>query len=399
VDATNLNTASKVVARDASGDFSAGTITAALSGNATSATTSSSTTGNAATATTLQTARTIGGVSFNGSANINLPGVNAAGNQSTTGNAATATTLQTARTINGVSFNGSANIAVEPYISNDDTGDTNCPIIFSANTTEGYKRLYEDSALYFNNTNNILYSTTFSGALSGNATTATTLQTARTIGGVSFNGSANIDLPGVNATGNQNTSGSSASCTGNAATATNVAYSGLTGTVPTWNQNTTGSSASCTGNAATATTAAGLTGNPNITTGTILGGNTQLSSLGINTAASGTAGEIRATNNITAYYSDDRLKTKLGDIDNALDKIDTLAGFYYEANQTAQDLGYTVIREVGVSAQSVQAIMPEVVAPAPIDDRYLTVRYERLVPLLIQGIKELRAEIKALKGE
>jgi hypothetical protein len=58
----------------------------------------------------LSTARTIGGVSFNGSANINLPGVNTAGNQSTTGNAATATTLQTARTIGGVSFNGSANI-------------------------------------------------------------------------------------------------------------------------------------------------------------------------------------------------------------------------------------------------------------------------------------------------
>ena len=240
---------------------------------------------------------------------------------------------------------------------------------------------------------------TVTAALSGNASTATALQTARTIGGVSFDGSANINLPGVNAAGNQNTSGSSASCTGNAATATNVAYSGLTGVVPTWNQNTTGSSASCTGNAATATTAAGLTGNPNITTGTILGGNTQISSLGVNTAASGTAGEIRATNNITAYYSDDRLKTKLGDIDNALDKIDTLAGFYYEANQTAQDLGYDVIREVGVSAQSVQAVMPEVVAPAPIDDKYLTVRYERLVPLLIQGIKELRAEVKALKGQ
>ncbi|ENJ6019934.1 tail fiber protein [Escherichia coli] len=66
--------------------------------------------GNAATATKLQTARTIGGVSFDGSANINLPGVNIAGNQNTTGNAATATKLQTARTINGVSFDGSKNI-------------------------------------------------------------------------------------------------------------------------------------------------------------------------------------------------------------------------------------------------------------------------------------------------
>lgn len=82
VDATSANTASKVVARDASGNFSAGTITAALSGNAT-------------TATTLQTARTIGGVSFNGSANINLPGVNTTGNQNTTGNAAGLTGMTT----------------------------------------------------------------------------------------------------------------------------------------------------------------------------------------------------------------------------------------------------------------------------------------------------------------
>jgi hypothetical protein len=66
-------------------------------------------TGNASTATTLQTARTIGGVSFNGSTNINLPGVNTAGNQNTTGSAAS---LTTARAINGVNFNGSADITV-----------------------------------------------------------------------------------------------------------------------------------------------------------------------------------------------------------------------------------------------------------------------------------------------
>ncbi|BDH44900.1 hypothetical protein TUM12370_09440 [Salmonella enterica subsp. enterica serovar Choleraesuis] len=72
------------------------------------------TTGNATSATRLQTARTIGGVSFNGTSNINLPGVNTQGNQNTTGNAASATRLQTARTINGVSFNGTANITITP---------------------------------------------------------------------------------------------------------------------------------------------------------------------------------------------------------------------------------------------------------------------------------------------
>ncbi|ENT3111833.1 phage tail protein, partial [Escherichia coli] len=70
--------------------------------------------GNAATATKLQTARTIGGVSFDGSANIDLPGVNKTGNQNTTGNAATATKLQTACTINGVSFDGSKDIELNP---------------------------------------------------------------------------------------------------------------------------------------------------------------------------------------------------------------------------------------------------------------------------------------------
>ena len=153
--ATDANTASKLVKRDASGNFAAGTITAALTGNASTAT----------TAAALTTARTIGGVSFDGSANINLPGVNETGNQNTTGSAAT---LTTARNIGGVSFNGSANIDL-PGVN---TGG-------NQNTTGS----------------------------------AATLTTARNIGGVSFDGSANIDLPGVNTTGNQNTTGSAATLT------------------------------------------------------------------------------------------------------------------------------------------------------------------------------------------
>ena len=91
-----------------------GTITGNLTGNVTGnvSGSSGSTTGNAATATALQNARTIGGVSFDGTANINLPGVNTSGSQDTSGNAATATTLETARTIAGVSFDGSANISL-----------------------------------------------------------------------------------------------------------------------------------------------------------------------------------------------------------------------------------------------------------------------------------------------
>ena len=151
--------------------------------------------GNADTATILQTARTIGGVSFNGSANINLPGVNAAGNQSTTGNAATATTLQTARTINGTSFNGSANITVPANIATSATASAfKVPFANTTASTTGNYGLLQDSTATFtyNPSTNTLVAGTFSGALSGNATTATTLQTSRTINGTSFNGSANI---------------------------------------------------------------------------------------------------------------------------------------------------------------------------------------------------------------
>ncbi|MEZ2618410.1 phage tail protein [Escherichia coli] len=346
-------------------------------------------TGNADTATKLKTARTIGGVSFDGSANIDLPGVNKTGNQNTTGNAATATKLLTARTINGVSFDGSANISLSPanigcpasptsWLLTGDNGasitteqlvtllrdngafnanawiarcawsyansasipdsETGCGIIplagavievfnngsrsnnhtiriTTATTTgvsgaltnaefvyvfngtsysPGWRRAYntknkptaadvgalplsggaltggltaageiisksanglriaygnygffirnDGSNTYFmltdsgnilgtynrlrpliiNNANGAVtignglnVTGGINGSLNGNAATATKLQTARTIGGVSFDGSANINLPGVNIAGNQNT-------TGNAATATKL---------------------------------------------------------------------------------------------------------------------------------------------------------------------------------
>ena len=181
--------------------------------------------------------------------------------------------------------------------------------------------------------------------------------------------------------------------TGNAATVTNgitttnynsysptLTGSGASGT---WGINITGSAASL----------SGYTINQNLGTGN----NVQFNSLGVGTSSSGTSGEIIATNNITAYFSDDKLKTKLGLIESALDKVCTLSGFYYEPNQTAQDLGYKVKREVGLSAQDVQRVLPEVVVPAPIDNQYLTIHYERVIPLLVEAIKELKSEINQLK--
>lgn len=132
--ATAANTASKLVLRDGSGNFIAGTITANLTGNVTGNVTGSAgtATGNAGSATVLATARTIGGVSFDGSANINLPGVNAAGTQDTSGNADTATALETARTIaitgdlayTSPSFDGSGNVTASGTLAtvNSNTG-------------------------------------------------------------------------------------------------------------------------------------------------------------------------------------------------------------------------------------------------------------------------------------
>ena len=121
--------------------------------------------------------------------------------------------------------------------------------------------------------------------------------------------------------------------------------------------------------------------------------------MGVGTGASGTAGEIRATNNITAYFSDERLKNILGKIENALEKLKTLDGFYFEPNEVAQELGYEKKVDVGVSAQRVEKIMPEITAPAPIDEKYITVRYEKLIPLLIEAIKELDKKYEALLKE
>jgi hypothetical protein len=114
-------------------------------------------------------------------------------------------------------------------------------------------------------------------------------------------------------------------------------------------------------------------------------------------------GTISATNlvstgDVTAFFSDDRLKERKNNIENALDKVESLNGFYYIPNELAQELGYEPTLQVGVSAQEVQKILPEVVVPAPIDGQYLTVKYEKLVPLLIEAIKELKEKLNRIEN-
>ena len=123
--------------------------------------------------------------------------------------------------------------------------------------------------------------------------------------------------------------------------------------------------------------------------GTITNTSYQMTALGVGTAA-GPTGQIRATSNITAYYSDSRLKDFEGPIDSALDKVKALTGYYFKENDLARSFGYdNEKRQVGVSAQEVESVLPEVVTEAPFNADYKSVWYEKLVPLLIEAIKEL----------
>jgi len=109
-------------------------------------------------------------------------------------------------------------------------------------------------------------------------------------------------------------------------------------------------------------------------------------------------GNIVATGNITANYSDERLKDFKGTIPNALNKIAQLNGYYYTPNETALALGvdYTGV-EVGVSAQEVEAVLPETIADSVVGKDYKTVMYERLTPLLIEAVKELTQKVEKLE--
>jgi len=116
--------------------------------------------------------------------------------------------------------------------------------------------------------------------------------------------------------------------------------------------------------------------------------------------------EFRCTANVIAYYSDERLKDFHGAIDNPVEKVKQLGGYYFTENAKAKELGYDNDgMQVGVNAQEVQRVMPEVIATAPIshsegvEEEYLTVQYEKLVPLLIEAIKEQAGQIEALQAE
>lgn len=291
-DCVSTNVVDKVVKRDGNGNFSAGTITAALAGNSTSATTATNLAGGAA-----------GTIPYN---------------------SGVGTTVQLPAGTSGqvIRSNGAA-------------------------------------------------APTWMDQSSIAAGTAASLTVSRTINGTSFNGSGDITTTSWGASRNLTIGATAKAVTG----AADVSW--------------------------TFAEVAGTTANP------------QFNSIGAGTAASTTAGQIRATNTITAFYSDKRLKNEVSKIENALDKLEQLTGVIYTQNKLAEQFGYNDYSEqVGLYAQDVKKVQPQAVKPAPFDitrgddgveysksgENYLTVQYERLIPLIVEAIKELRQEVKSLKG-
>ena len=317
--ATNANTASAIVARDGSGNFSAGTITAALTGNASTVTT-----------------------------NANLTG-----HITSTGNAAVLgsfTSAQLLAALTDETGTGAAVFATSPTLVTPALGTPASGVVTNLTGTASI------------NINGTVGATT--------ATTASFTGTTFTLDQKS--NTAFATPAALTATGSRSFASTvSGGAVMGFGTTNDVALMNRAGTV-------------CLG-VGPNTTAINIPGALAVT-GTLASG------------ALTVTGAITATSEITAYFSDARLKDFHGTIDNALNKVNSLNGYYFTENEVAKSLGYdNDARQVGVSAQEVLAVMPEVIGVAPIDGEYMAVRYEKLVPLLIEAIKELTAKVTELE--
>ena len=131
------------------------------------------------------------------------------------------------------------------------------------------------------------------------------------------------------------------------------------------------------------------------------GNDVQFDSFGVGTAASGTTGEIRATNDVTAFYSSDvALKENITNIPDPIESLKKLNGVLFDwkkeyIDQRGGEDGYFVRKkDVGVIAQEVEKVLPEAVAERP--DGIKAVKYDRLTCLLIEAVKKLSAQVEVL---
>ena len=280
-------------------------------------------------------------------------------NQSTTGNANTATTLATARNIHGQSFDGSANITI-PSASVTSTGVTEYATITETNAASSA----QDRAV-----------TPYSLAgWTGHTGTGSNLHD-------NFQGSGAIWKVGTI------TSGTWSGDTLATSKIPNLSTDKLTsGTLPTsrgGTGNTTGTAALVTmvdhdGNASYPLVHKSNTNSPNFDSDVYMNASSNI---------------VYATDFIAS--SDERQKDIIEPITGALDKVCAIDGFIYKWNDKAASLDKET-RQVGISAQAVQEVLPEAVFEK--DDGYLGVAYDKLIPLLVESIKELKSEVEELKS-
>ena len=424
VDATSANTASKVVARDASGNFSAGTITATLSGNAstaTSATTAGTITSQANSATITATSsntanqivlRDASGNFSAGTITASLNG-NASTSSSTSGNAATATALSSGQSNwsgTGVLGNVVGMMAWKNY--------SNGHVIFDASAGTS------PSGGAVNNTNaQIAWSGTYptlmgwngsntygvrvdSARVADSATSATSATTATTATTATNTTGGNVQGSYL---GVQNTSGS----TGYGLSL----YNGSVAGQPTYGVMFAQTASFGTYGNVSADWATYFTMDATANRGWIfrdvsngnkasisnLGDMTLARSLGVGTTGSGTAGEIRATNNVTAYYSSDiKFKENVRDIPNAAATAKAIGGKLFDwkdsyIEEHGGEDGYFIVKsDFGVIAQDVLAKFPVAVRTRP--DGSLAVDYEKLSALALAANAEHEDRIAKLEA-
>jgi len=349
--ATNANTASRIVKRDGSGNFLAGTITADVTGDLT---------GNADTATQSDKIQ----VTAAGDVNIDLKLMLTDSSASTNDNSSVWKHT-------GLYYNPLSDKLFASYFSG--RGD-HLTHLDATNISSG---TISDARLPATITSNITGDVT--GDVSGNAGTVTN---------------------GVYTTGNQTIAGVktfsstiSGSINGNAGTVTNGVYTTGDQTIAGTKtfSSTVGFVASQSANAKWLNTDNNTQTRILFTVATADGSGPIYHSGGLTVNSSSNI--FYATDFVAS--SDERLKIKVGTLDNALDKICSLDGFLYTWNDKAESEDKETV-QVGVSAQQVQEVLPEAVDEG--DDGYLGVKYDKLVPLLIESIKELKAEVEELKS-
>jgi hypothetical protein len=279
-----------------------------------------------------------------------------------TGNADTATTLETARTIAGVSFDGSSNISLNNNAITNGAG-------------------YITTSHAFTNTNQLTNGAGFitsSDDISGNAATATALETARTIAGVSFDGTSNISL-----NNNAITNGAGfITSSGTAALA-----EGLTGT-----PNITVGTVNATSFSGDGSGLTGVASTDNIQTATKATFLSGVTVAGVTTTSSNVnvTGNVAVTGNVSATNfnstSDVTLKQDVSVIDNALEMISQLEGVSWKWKESLEP-------SLGVTAQNVEEVAPELVS----NGDHKSVNYNGLIGILIEAVKELKSEVDELK--